>query len=322
MLFLVTIGTFVLVRAVPGNPALLYAGGFADPTLLKSITHQLGLDKPWPVQYLDYLKELGRGSLGNSAYTGQPVRTDLLNRLPATLDLVIPATILAVLIAIPLGVLGAASHTRLPDHLSRIVTTVFVAMPDFYLGLVLIELLYVHWHIAPSPLGQLSPLIIPPHKITGSYELDALLEGRFSVFVAAFKQSILPVCTLAIAYSAPIARQTRAAMLDVLRENYIRTARAYGVPRFRILFRRGLRNALLPVVTMVGIVFVYLMGGDVLVEVVYNWPGIGQYSVSAIQNSDYTAVQGVILVIALLVSIAYLALDVIYALLDPRIRLS
>jgi peptide/nickel transport system permease protein len=321
MLILVSIGTFVLVRAAPGNPALLYAGGFADPQLLKTITHELGLDQSWPVQYLDYVKGIFHGTLGVSAYTGDSVLSDLSSRLPATLDLIVPATILAVLIAVPLGIVGASTRNRPPDFASRGVTTLLVAIPDFFLGLLLIQFFYVDAQIGPSPTGRLPPLATPPPKVTGSYVVDSIVAGRWSTLGSVLSQMVLPVITLALAYCAPIARQMRTAMIDVLGEDYIRTSRAYGLPRRRVLFRHGLRNALLPVVTMTTIVFVYLIGGDVLVEVVFNWPGMGQYAVQAIQNSDYAAVQGVVLVVAILICLAYLMMDFVYTLLDPRIRL-
>jgi ABC-type dipeptide/oligopeptide/nickel transport system permease component len=320
LLFLVTVVTFVLVRLIPGNPAELYAGGFADPQLLRTLNHQLGLDKPLPIQYLDYLNSLVHGQLGVSSYTGHPVASDLSTRFPPTLELTTLALIVALVIAVPLGILAGARQRTTTDRTIRGFAILAMATPDFWLGLVLIQLFYVEWRIFPAPLGQFPATVNGPRPITGIALIDSLLEGQLGSFRLAVISLVLPTLALAIVWSAPVLRQMRGSIAETLVADYVRTARATGISSFGLMWHHVLRNASLPVLTQTTLVYTYLLGGDVLVEVVFNWPGLGQYTVQAIQHSDYNAIQGVVLLLTLVVAVCYLLVDIAYSVIDPRTR--
>lgn len=320
LLFLVTLVTFALVRLIPGNPAELYAGGFADPQLLRTLNHQLGLDQPLPVQYADYLDGLVHGQLGVSSYTGHSVISDLATRFPPTLELTTLALIVALVIAVPLGIISGARRRSAADGTIRGFAILAMATPDFWLGLVLIQLFYVKWRIFPAPLGQFSATAAGPRTITGVALLDSLLEGQLGSFRFALASLVLPTLALAVAWSAPLLRQTRSSVAQTLASDYVRTARATGISSLGLMRHHVLRNASLPVLTQTTLVYTYLLGGDVLVEVVFNWPGLGQYAVEAIQHSDYNAIQGVVLLLTLVVAACYVLVDVAYSVIDPRTR--
>ena len=319
VLFLITLITFFILRILPGNPVLLYVGGFADPSVIKSVTKLLGLDQPLYIQYLKYLNGLIHGDLGTSFYTGQPVVQDLRQRFPATVELTVLSMIVAVVFAIPLGIVSALRRNKPVDHGVRLVTTLGISMPEFWLGLLLIQVFFVHFHLVPAPIGRLDTVMSPPKTITGLYTIDSLLTLNGATFFSAVAHLILPVATLGFIFSAPIARQTRSAMMDALSSEPVRIARADGIRESTVILRYGLRQGLAPIVTIIGLVFSYLLGGDVLVEVVFAWPGLGQYAVLAIQHQDYSAVQGVVLLVTVTVVLVYLVIDVLYAVIDPRI---
>jgi peptide/nickel transport system permease protein len=320
MLFLVTVVTFALVRLIPGNPAELYAGGFADPQLLKTLNQQLGLNQPWPVQYLDYLRGIVTGQLGISSYTGHPVVSDLAARFPPTFELTTLSLLVALLIAVPLGVTAGFRRGTVTDSVIRGGAILAMATPDFWLGLVLIQLFYVNWRLMPAPIGQFPASATAPPSITGMTAVDSLLDGQLGDFRLAALNLILPVLALALTWSAPLLRQTRNSVIDTLSADYITAARATGISPMRLLRKYVLRNAAIPVLTQTSLVYTYLLGGDVLVEVVFNWPGIGQYAVQAIEHSDYTAIQGVVLLLTAVVAACYILVDIAYAVIDPRTR--
>lgn len=311
--------SFILTRALPGDPAVYFAGAMADAASIQQVREALGLDRPVATQFLLYLGDLARGDLGRSVSTGQPVLTDLAMRLPASLELTLSALLVSCLIAIPLGVLAAVQQGTWVDHLCRVLVTAGVSLPTFFTGILLVYVFYYLLGWAPSPLGRLDFIYFEPPRVTGFYLIDSLLAGDLETFFAALRQLALPTITLALFTLAPIARMTRAAMVQALSSDYIRTARAAGLSRGRILFGYGLGNALLPVVTTLGMVFSFVLGANVLVEKVFAWPGIGSYAVEALVASDYAAVQGFVLAMALLFVTLNLIIDLSYALIDPRI---
>jgi peptide/nickel transport system permease protein len=315
----VVIISFLLTRALPGDPAVYFAGIMADEASIEETRIAMGLDKPLPQQFLIYVGELLRGDLGMSLTSGRPVATDLANRLPASLELTLTALILASVIAIPLGVLAATRPGTWVDHLCRVLVTAGVSLPTFFTGIVLIFVFYYLLGIAPSPLGRLDFIYIEPDHVTGFYLIDAALMGDWETWRGAAKQLILPAGTLALFTLAPLARMTRAAMLTALSSDFIRTARAAGLTNRKVLYGYAFRNALLPVVTTLGMVFSFALGANVLVEKVFAWPGIGSYAVEALVVSDYAAVQGFVLAMALLFVLLNLVIDLLYTAIDPRI---
>ncbi|MBJ3774327.1 ABC transporter permease [Acuticoccus mangrovi] len=315
----VVIISFVLTRALPGDPAVYFAGATADEKSIAEVRANLGLDKPLPTQFLYYVRDLATGDLGRSLSTGQPVTEDLARRLPASLELTLCALLLSCLVAIPLGVLAATRPNSWVDHLCRVLVTTGVSMPTFFTGILLIYVFYYLLGLAPSPLGRLDFIYIDPPSVTGFFLIDSILAGDWETFLGALKQLVLPAVTLALFTLAPIARMTRAAMLSALSSDFIRTARAAGLTWRTILFGYALRNAMLPVITTLGMVFSFTLGANVLVEKVFAWPGIGSYAVEALVASDYAAVQGFVLAMALLFVALNLVIDILYTLIDPRI---
>ena len=312
--------TFILTRALPGDPAAYFAGGAATQEAVDQVRTQLGLDKPLPEQFLRYLAALVRGDLGLSLTTGQPVMQELLSRLPASLELVLLALLTACAVALPLGVLAATRPGSWIDQLCRVVTTAGVSLPTFFTGLLLSYVFYFLLGWAPSPLGRLDPMFSPPPQVTGLYLVDAALAGDGAMWWAALKQLVLPVVTMALFVLAPIARMTRASMLAVLSADFVRTARASGLSKGTVLVTYALRNALLPVVTTLGMVFGFMLGSSVIVEKVFGWPGVGSYAIDALTASDYAPVQGFVLAMGILFVLLNLLVDVLYVLIDPRVE--
>jgi len=320
-LFGVIVITFLLTRAIPGDPAAYFAGASATQEAVEQVRRQLGLDRPLPEQFLRYVADLARGDLGLSLTTGQPVRQELLARLPASLEVVLLALVLACAIAIPLGVAAATRPGSWIDQLARLVTTAGVSLPTFFTGLLLAYVFYFLLGWAPSPLGRLDPVFSPPPTVTGLYLIDAALAGDRALWWASFKQLVLPVVTMAIFVLAPIARMTRASMLSVLGSDFVRTARASGLSSSTVLVRYALRNALLPVVTTLGMVFGFMIGSSVVIEKVFGWPGVGSYAIDALTASDYAPVQGFVLTMGLLFVLLNLAIDLLYVVIDPRVKI-
>ena len=317
----VIVVTFLLTRALPGDPAAYFAGGAATQEAVAQVRAQLGLDKPMIEQFFRYVADLARGELGTSLTTGQPVLQELITRLPASIEMVLLALALACAIALPLGVLAATRPGSWIDQLCRLVTTAGVSLPTFFTGLVLAYVFYFLLGWAPSPLGRLDPMFSPPPQISGFYLIDAALAGDASLWWASFKQLILPTLTMAIFVLAPIARMTRASMLSVLGSDFIRTARASGLTPTTVLVTYALRNALLPVVTTLGMVFGFMLGSSVVIEKVFGWPGVGSYAIDALTASDYAPIQGFVLSMGVLFVLLNLVVDLLYTLIDPRISL-
>lgn len=315
----IIIVSFVLTRALPGDPAAYFAGPAADAASIEQIRSSMGLDRPLPLQFVAYVQDLLQGDLGMSISTGQPVMQELASRLPASLELTGFALLFSVAIAMPLGILAATRPNSWIDHLCRAVVTAGVSLPTFFTGLALIYVFYYLLGWAPSPMGRLDFLYLSPPRVTGFYVIDALIARDLETARAALAQLALPAITLGLFTLAPIARMTRAAMLQILEGEFIRTARAAGLPRRQVLFTYALRNAVLPVITTLGMVFSFALGANVLVEKVFSWPGIGSYAVEALVVSDYAAVQGFVLTMALLFVSLNLIIDIIYTLVDPRL---
>ena len=318
----VVIISFLLTRALPGDPAVYFAGVAADTESIEQTRVAMGLDKPMIQQFFIYVGNLLQGDLGQSLSSGRSVAADLAKRLPASLELTLTALLLAIVIAVPLGILAATRPGTWVDHLCRVVVTAGVSLPTFFTGILLIYIFYYLLGIAPSPLGRLDFIYLDPDHVTGFYLIDAALMGDWETWRGAAKQLILPATTLALFTLAPVARMTRAAMLTTLSSDFIRTARAAGLSSSTILYRYAFRNALLPVVTTLGMVFSFALGANVLVEKVFAWPGIGSYAVEALVVSDYAAVQGFVLVMALLFVALNLVIDLLYTAIDPRIGFS
>lgn len=315
----VVLVSFLLTRALPGDPAAYFAGDAADAASIEETRVKLGLDRSMPEQFGLYVVQLAQGDLGQSLTTGQPVVEELARRLPASLELTLVALLVSCGIAVPLGVLAATRPGSWIDHACRLLVTAGVSLPTFFTGVALIYVFYYLTGWAPSPLGRLDFIYLEPPSVTGFFLIDAALAGDAETWFAALRQLILPAATLALFTLAPIARMTRAAMLSALSSDYIRTARAAGLTSRKILFGYAFRNALLPVVTTLGMVFSFTLGANVLVEKVFAWPGIGSYAVEALVASDYAAVQGFVLCMALLFVALNLVIDLAYSMIDPRI---
>jgi peptide/nickel transport system permease protein len=317
----VVIVTFALTRLLPGDPAAYFAGLAATPQAVAEIRAKLGLDKSLPEQFVGYIGDLLQGNLGTSLTTGQPVVTEIATRLPASAELTLVALLVATGIAIPLGVLAAVKQGSWIDHLCRIVTTAGVSLPVFFTGLLFAYVFYYLLSWAPAPTGRLDVFLSPPTHITGFYLIDSALTGNLEAFWGSLRQLALPAISMAIFSLAPLARMTRGSMLAVLGSDFIRTARASGLAPRTVVFAYAFRNAVLPVITTLGMVFSFLLGANVLVETVFAWPGIGLYAVNALITSDYAPVQGFVLTMAVLYVALNLLIDVLYSLVDPRVRL-
>jgi dipeptide transport system permease protein len=317
----VVIVTFLLTRALPGDPAAYFAGPAATQEAVEQIRKKLGLDKPLIEQFFRYTADLAHGDLGNSLTTGQPVATELRNRLPASAELTLLGLFVAIAIALPLGVVAATRPGSWIDHLCRIVTTAGVSLPVFFTGLILVYVFYFRLGWSPAPLGRLDVFASAPPPVTGFYLVDTLLAGDVEAFRSSLNQLILPVATLAIFSLAPIARITRASMLQVLSSEFVRTARASGLSPQIVTITYAFRNAMLPVITTLSMVFSFLLGANVLVEKVFAWPGIGSYAVEALISSDFAPVQGFVLTMAVMYVALNLVIDILYGVIDPRVRL-
>jgi peptide/nickel transport system permease protein len=319
VVFGITLITFFLTHVVPADPVVSYLGDHAPPDLVVRARHQLGLDRPLPVQYAIYLRELIHGNLGISIMDSRPVSRDLRQYLPATVELATAAMLVAIVIGVPAGVASAVYKDAWPDHVARIFALAGTSLPIFYLALLLLGVLYVRLGVLPGP-GQLNVYTTPPPPVTGMVAVDALLTGDWTALRDALWHLVLPAVVLGYYQTGLITRMTRGSLLEVLRQDYVRTARAKGVAERAVVLRHALRNALLPTVTVVGLAFGGLLSGAVLTETIFSWPGIGRYATNSVTNVDIPAVLGVTLVIAVIYSIANLAVDVLYAYLDPQIR--
>ena len=312
---------FLLTRIVPGNPIERVAGPYASDEKVEELKREAGLLDPFYVQFYHYIGDLLDGDMGISYQTNQPVTKDLRDRLPASLELVLFGITLAIALAIPLGIVSAVKRGTWIDHVARVLAVLGVSVPIFWIGLVLLSTFYVRFGILPGPQGRLPIGFQEPERITGLFTVDSLIQGDFSLFWDSFKALILPVLTIAVVAMAPIARMTRAMMIDALDSDYVRTSRSLGIPRRVIVLHHAFKNAFIPVLTLIAAVFGFALGGEVLVELIFSWPGLGLYSYNAILGSDFPAVQGFIILVTSAYVFIYLAVDIITAILDPRVEL-
>lgn len=312
--------TFAITRLLPGDPAAYFAGPSATEESVAQIRESLGLDEPLVDQFFGYANDLLRGDWGDSLSTGQPVFTELLTRLPASLELTMVGLFFAVMIGLPMGILAAYNSGSWIDHLCRVVATAGVAIPTFFAGLLLIFVFYYLLDWAPPPMDRLDVFTDAPNRVTGFFLIDSLLSREWATFVEALKQIILPAIALGLFAMAPLARMTRASLLGVLSSDYLKTAKANGLSQGKILVHYALRNAMLPIVTTMGMIFSYLLGINVLVEKVFAWPGIGSYALEALVVLDYGPVQGFTLCMGLIFVFLNILIDIIYGLLDPRVN--
>ena len=312
--------TFLLTRVFGGDPVSLFTQPSDTAAQREAVRQSMGLADPIPVQYVHFLRDLVHGSLGTSYLTSQPVTSDLLQRLPATAELAVYALVFGAVAGVTLGVLSAVFEGSIFDRVVRILTSAGLALPQFWVALMLILVFFVQWHVVPGPTGRLPIGVQPPPTVTGFYLIDSIITGHFSVFGAALSQLVLPVLTLGYGIASPLARGARANMLLALRSDYVRSARALGISRFRIWFIYAFRNAMLPVITMFAGTIAWAFSGSVLIEGVFGWPGVGQYALHALEGSDFPAVQGFVLYASILYVIVYQLLDIAYTFADPRIR--
>ena len=320
-LWLVTIVVFVITNILPGNPALVRLGSLASPEAVAAEEQRMGLDQPMLERYQSFVTGAVQGDFGISFKTEQPVATDLADRLPATLELALLATFLALLVGIPLGFSAALRRDKAVDHVARLVAAVAAAMPIFWLGLVLVFVFAYQLEWLPGTVGRFPLDQEAPPLVTGFFTVDALLAGDVGAAWTALRHLALPALTLAIIELAPIVKMSRSSMLETLGTDYVRSSRALGFSGRQIFFGDALRNALIPILTLLGIVLGYLVAGNVIVETLFSWPGIGRYAFGALTANDFNAVQGFILLVAVIYVLLNLAIDVLYAVIDPRIRL-
>jgi peptide/nickel transport system permease protein len=315
----VLVVTFFVGRVLPGDPMHLLLPPDADQRTIDQVRKELGLDKSIPVQFVLYLRDLIKGDLGKSIHTGNTVVQDIEQRFPATFELVTLGLIVSIILSIPLGVIAAVRRDGMLDHASRLFSLLGVSLPSFWLALLLIYFLFFKLGWAPAPLGR-GPIGFGPEPITGLHTVDTLLRGDVAAFATAAKYLVLPVFTLAVVNMAPLTRLTRASMIEALNSEHVRFAFASGLPRRTIYFRLALKNALIAPVTMIGIIYGYLLGGVVLVEAIFAWPGLGLWAVNAAVQNDYAPVQGFALLAAASRVVVFLATDLVYFAIDPRIR--
>jgi peptide/nickel transport system permease protein len=316
----ITLLVFTFLHLIPGDPAVVMAGERATPEQVAALREQLGLNQPLPLQYLIFLGNLLRFDFGTSIISGVPIAEEIRIRWPATFELSVGAMLVAVIVGIPAGVLAAVRKNSALDNLTMSGSLLGVSLPVYWLGLLLIYLFAVNLHWLP-PSGRLSIEAGFNFKpITGFYVLDALLQGNFKALQDVLAHLVLPALTLSTIPLAILARLTRSAMLEVLSQDYIRTARAKGLLERWVVFKHALKNALLPVVTIIGLQFGTLLGGAILTETIFSWPGIGSWIYEGILARDYPVVQGGVVFVAIAFVLINLLVDISYAFLDPRIQ--
>ncbi|GLW25857.1 ABC transporter permease [Microbispora triticiradicis] len=319
----ITLVTFVLTNLVPGDPVAANLGQRAvgDPAIVAQWRADHGLDRPLPQQYLMHLEGLLHGDLGTSQQSHRPVLDDLAESVPATLELAGAAILVSLVLGVGFGVVAALRRDRLSDHVLRVLSLVGISVPTFWLALVAFYVFFFRLQITPGS-GRVDPGMTPPPHVTGLYTVDALLSGRWDALSSAVAHLAAPALVLALYTIGLLTRFTRSAVLEVLGQDYVRAARAKGLPGRVVLFRYVLRPALVPVITVAGLAFGSLLSGTVLVEAVFAWPGVGQYAYKSATTLDLPAVMGVGLVVGVVYLVINLVVDVLYGVIDPRVRVS
>jgi peptide/nickel transport system permease protein len=319
MLFGLLCITFAISHVVPGDPARLAAGPDATPAMVETLRAQYGLDRPLPAQFAGYLRGLAAGDLGRSLRTRESVGADLLRYFPNTFELVTGAMLLAIALGVPLGIVSAVYRNTWVDHLTRFVSVSGVALPAFWLGLMLQLLIALDLVLLPLG-GRLGLMSTPPEPVTHLVFVDAVLRGQWRTLGDAVAHALLPMVTLCFPALASIMRVNRAEMIETLRQDYIVNARAQGISDLRVVGRYALKNAMIPTLTMIGLRYGWMLGGTILVETVFDWPGIGLYAVNSAVSSDFQPIMGVTLLIGLNFMLANFLVDLAYLWLDPRLR--
>lgn len=318
VLFGMTLVVFAIIHAIPGNPAQVILGQRATKEAIENLTAQLGLDRPWYIQYVDYLKALLHGDLGTSLQTRGPINEEIWPYLAATMELTIVAMVIAIIIGVNAGIISAWFSNSWFDYIAMVLALIGVSMPIFWLGLMgqwafSIELDWL-------PTTGREDVRDPVSAITNLYLIDTLMQGRFDQFLTVIKHLVLPSAALATIPMAIIARMTRATLLEVMKSDYIRTARAKGLRMFWVVYKHSLKNAIIPVLTIIGLQTGLLLGGAILTETIFSWPGIGRYLYDAIGYRDYPVIQSGILIIAGIFVLINLVVDLLYVFVDPRIK--
>jgi len=312
---------FVVSRVLIPNPARAWAGPRADEATVRKIGERYHLYDPVHIQFWYYLTDLARGDWGHSPSSGQPVLKMIETFFPATVELAIVAMAISILIGVFLGVISAANQNKPIDHASRVFALFGVASPPFLVALLIQLVFFYYLQLFPESGGRISLTVVPPRYITGLFLLDSLITGNWAAFWDSLNHLIMPAVALALLYFGIASRLTRASMLEAMRMDYVRMARAKGLPGRTVIYKHALRNALIPTTSVMTVMFAYMLGGSVVTETIFSWPGVGRYAAQSILNLDYPAVMGATLIFALSVILVNLMADVLYAFLDPRITL-
>jgi ABC-type dipeptide/oligopeptide/nickel transport system permease component len=316
----VAVVVFVITQLLPGDAARIQAGPYANQEQIDALRHELGLDRPLIAQFGTYIGDLFHFDFGTSSRTSQPVADELLKRLPASLELSLGALLVALIIGLAVGIVSASYPGKAIDSVGRGYTILSSSAASFWLALLAVLLFCNNLKWFPSPIGRLPRGYDPPTDITGSYAIDAVLTGNFTVAGVALRSLALPCIVLGFIAAPSIIKSVRASTISALSSDYARTARLFGYSRTSILFRDGLRNSLLPVLTTVGIVMGYLLGGNVIIEQIFSWPGIGQYAYQALKVHDLNALRGYALMVGTIYVLINAALDILYTVVDPRVE--
>lgn len=315
----VTLLVFIISHAIPGDPARMMAGQKASREAVENLRHSLGLDRPLPEQYLRYVAGLVKGDLGRSIRNQRPVLEDLRDFFPATFELTLTSMIFCIGAGLPLGIISAIRRNRPIDHTTRVFSVIGVSMPVFWLGLMLLLLFYRDLGWLPGS-GRLDVGMSSPVYATGMYLIDTLVEGNRGKFANAFSHILLPAFCLSYVYLAITTRIVRSSMISVMGLDFITTARANGIREAVVVLKHALKNALIPAVTITGLSIGELLGGAILTETIFDWPGMGKYVVDSVNFLDFPAIMGFTLVVSLVYVVINLLVDLLYALLDPQIR--
>ncbi len=321
MIIGITMLLFIVTRLVPVNPlaVILTEKTMDDPRAVAAATERWGLDKPVVEQYFIYLKNLVQGDLGTSFKTKNAVTDDLRQHIPATIELAIGSFIFAMLLGLPLGIISAIKSGSFIDHFTRVFALIGASMPPFWSGLLVLYVFYYKLQWAPG-VGRIDARLTAPDTVTGFFLVDSLIARDLEAFWSSLSHLVLPSIILGWFTLALMARITRSSLLETLSTDYVRTARAKGLREYTIIVRHALRNALIPLVTILGLAFAGLMSGAIMTETIFAWPGIGRYAVQSSSNLDYPSLMGTTLIIAILYMFVNLFVDILYAVIDPRIR--
>ncbi len=321
MIIGITILLFVVTRLVPVNPlvVILTEKTMDDPKAVAAATERWGLDKPIVEQYFIYLANLAKGDLGTSFKTKNPVIEDLKQHIPATIELAIGSFIFAMLLGLPLGIISAIKSGSFVDHFTRVFALIGASMPPFWSGLLVLYVFYYKLQWAPG-VGRIDSRLAAPNNVTGFFLVDSLLAHDLEAFWSSLSHLVLPSIILGWFTLALMARITRSSLLETLSTDYVRTARSKGLSEYVVIVRHALRNALIPLITVLGLAFAGLMSGAIMTETIFSWPGIGRYAVQSSSNLDYPSLMGTTLIIAILYMFVNLFVDIMYAVIDPRIR--